>query len=98
MQHPRKVECSWAAVAVEPLPDVTIVLAAQELSKLIFRYIADFQKSEQQVFTTSVGGIDRRSSQRGILPLYEIPVRDICIVRDVPRWILEFAFEWVGSG
>ena len=98
MQHPRKVECSWAAVAVEPLPDVTIVFAAQDLSQLVLRYIADFQKSEQQVFTTSVGGIDRRSSQHGVLPLYEIPIRDIGIVRDVSRWILEFAFEWVGSG
>ena len=88
----------WAAVAVESLPDVTIVFAAQDLSQLVLRYIADFQKSEQQVFTTSVGGIDRRSSQRGVLPLYEIPIRDIGIVRDVSRWILEFAFEWVGSG
>ena len=98
MQHPRKVECCWAAVPVEPLPDVTIVLAAQELSELVLRYIADFQKSEQQVFTTSVSGVNRRSSQRGILPLYEIPIRDIDIVRDVPRWILEFAFESAGRG
>ena len=93
MQHPRKIECSWAAVAVKPLPDVTVVFAAQELSQLVFRYIANFQKSEQQVFTTSVGGIDRRSSPRGILTLHEIPIRDIGIVRDVSRWILEFAFE-----
>ena len=69
MQHPRKIECSWATVAVEPLPDMTVVFAAQELSQLIFRYIADFQKSEQQVFTTSVSGVNRRSFQRGILAL-----------------------------
>ena len=95
MQHPRKIECSWAAVAVEPLPDVTIVLAAQNLPQLVLRYIADFQKSEQQVFATSVGGIDRRSSPRRILTRHEIPIRDLGIVRDVPRWILEFAFEYV---
>jgi hypothetical protein len=93
MQHSRKIECSWAAVAVEPLPDVTIMFAAQDLPELILRYIADFQKSQQQVFTSEVGGIDRWSSQRGILTLHEIPIRDIGIVRDVSRWILEFAFE-----
>lgn len=83
MAQPRKIKRPWTAIAREPLKDLTFVLGAQDLAQLVLGYAGHFQECVEQMFNRLSPGIDCWPVLCGISPLYEVPRRDVSIIRNV---------------